>query len=165
MRTSALFILVGITAMLVAFMPASVSAQQATPQVAQDVPKDAVPAVATTPPAPPPKTFDPKMLIREWEGQWKSSLANTSDKAYVTIKEISGDDVVAITHAAGRQRYHNRDLDSKGKLTFDKDGVPTIHLDAGRGLTYTLRLVSPNKLEGKAQADGFIADLELNAKK
>jgi len=105
--------------------------------------------------------FDPQSLVGEWQGQWKNGRVGTSGAVYITIKKVDGDDVVATTWAAGNQRYHNRDLDTKGKLTFDKDGTLTLQMEAGGYLTYTLHLVSSGKLEGEASTGSATAELQL----
>jgi hypothetical protein len=117
--------------------------------------------------AQPSQVADSTALIGEWRGRWThNQIAAMSDSTYITIKKVEGDKVSGTSWITGPNRqYHNRDLDTKGSIVLVKDGPVRLELDAGGFASFTLSLVSGNKLEGELKGASGTARVELTKTK
>lgn len=144
---------------LVTLMPnmdAAIAQQPATtdkPVLAQDTPKEAIPAAL-----PEKKGIDPTSIVGEWRGEWASSGA-LRDSFYLTIKSVQEGRVVGNIRINSRARYANRDLPISGSVT------PNTLSLANEYISLSITLVSPDKMEGKGMAETYPITVKLGKSK
>lgn len=97
-------------------------------------------AIAFTSPA---NASDPQKLVGEWTGEWRIP-GGPSDRIYLTVKKIEGEQVLCSVFIQGRLRYHNRDLACSGTFA---NGKLSLTVPEGPA-TLELTLVGEGQLRG-----------------